>query len=360
MCPTLTVREALIAPAAGMLGVEPAPLYRELSDYLAPAASSRRCPSAARVQKGGGASGAQVADSMSKTLLTLDRLRKLLAGDFDAGPAQGFPVHGAGVDGDAAGHEAGRRARAEARKPAQPPARPRRARHAGRQARAARHSGASPGAPARRRGGSPHVRQPLEGPRLLPEFKRQLGAIEPAVLKLTQEDSRFFSDRTHPARQFLDRMTQRSLAFSAENDAGWRRFIMTVEDAVRWLGSKVVDADTFGELMDHLQDNWVDHDQVVRQRREEAARVPAARGAAQPAGAKARHRVRPGHRGARRRRLRPETSFALVGPGGGRSRAQLCRWIRRSVRLPGHGGRPDLERAEEHGHPRAGQAGWSR
>ena len=51
--------------------------------------------------------------------------------------------------------------------------------------------------------------------RLLPEFKRQLKAIEPAVLKLAEQDSRFFSDRTHPARQFLDRITQRSLAFTS-------------------------------------------------------------------------------------------------------------------------------------------------
>jgi hypothetical protein len=109
--------------------------------------------------------------------------------------------------------------------------------------------------------------------RLLSEFRRQLRAIEPAVLKLTQQDSRFFSDRTHPARQFLDRITQRSLAFAAEEDPGWRRFLVTVEDSVRWLDSKVVDAETFGELMDHLQDSWVDHDQTVLQRREEGARA---------------------------------------------------------------------------------------
>ena len=48
---------------------------------------------------------------------------------------------------------------------------------------------------------------------------------------------------------------------------------MTVEDSVRWLGSKVVDADTFGELLDHLSEKWADHDQVLLHRREEAARV---------------------------------------------------------------------------------------
>ena len=59
--------------------------------------------------------------------------------------------------------------------------------------------------------------------RLMPEFKGQLKAMEQAVFTLAQHDSRFFSDRTHPARQFLDRITQRSLAFSSASDDGWRR-----------------------------------------------------------------------------------------------------------------------------------------
>ncbi len=109
--------------------------------------------------------------------------------------------------------------------------------------------------------------------RLLPEFKRQLKAIEPAVLRLAEQDSRFFSERTHPARQFLDRITQRSLAFTMESDPGWRRFLMTVEDSVRWLSSKVMDADTFGELLDHLQSQWIDHDQGLVQKREDAAKA---------------------------------------------------------------------------------------
>jgi hypothetical protein len=109
--------------------------------------------------------------------------------------------------------------------------------------------------------------------RLMPEFKRQLKAMEQSVFALAQHDSRFFSDRTHPARQFLDRITQRSLAFSSEADDGWKRFLATIEDAVRWLDSKVIDADLFGELMDHLQAQWSEHDKLLRGRREEAARA---------------------------------------------------------------------------------------
>ena len=109
--------------------------------------------------------------------------------------------------------------------------------------------------------------------RLLPEFKHQLKAIEPAMLRLAELDSRFFSDRTHPAREFLDRITQRSLAFTSASDPGWRRFHATLEDSVRWLTSKVVDADAFGELMNHLQTQWAGHDEGLLQRRQEGARA---------------------------------------------------------------------------------------
>ena len=46
-----------------------------------------------------------------------------------------------------------------------------------------------------------------------------------------------------------------------------------MQDAAKWLDSKVIDADTFGELLDHLQAQWTQHDQAVKQRREEAARA---------------------------------------------------------------------------------------
>ena len=272
--PHADVRDVLIAPAAGLLGANLRRLYRELSDYLRSCGVEPAVPIGGRVQKGRGSSGSPVADSISKTLLTLDRLRKLLAGDLDARPRPDFlytvPASMAMLQDmkqvDALVEKLERRPKPPA--PTAPP------------------DMLDVPEPAAADVAAPHLGHQLgeevvrlmfdnlaKDQRLLPEFKRLLKAIEPAVLKLTEDDSRFFSDRTHPARLFLDRVTQRSLAFSSENDAGWRRFLMTVEDAVSWLGSKVADADTFGELMDQLQDKWVDHDQVLVQRREDAART---------------------------------------------------------------------------------------
>jgi hypothetical protein len=82
--PDAALREALIAPAAGLLGVNLRKLYRELSDYLSSCGVEPAVPIGGRVVKGGSSSGAPVVDSVAKTLLTLDKLRKLLHGDFDA------------------------------------------------------------------------------------------------------------------------------------------------------------------------------------------------------------------------------------------------------------------------------------
>jgi uncharacterized protein DUF1631 len=276
--PDASVREALIAPAAGLMGANLRKLYREVSEWLSSTGVEPAVPIGGKLNKGGGASGAPVVDAVAKTLLTLDRLRKLLHGDFDAQARPKEFVHTLPASMamlqemkqvDALVHKLEQR-------PKQPPAPP-----APPVDMLAQPVPAAVGETSRPRLGlqlgEEVVRLMFDNlsadKRLLPDFKRQLKAMEPAVLKLAEQDSRFFSDRTHPARQFLDRITQRSLAFSDEKDPGWRRFLMTVEDSVRWLGSKVVDADTFGELMDHLQDQWVDHDQVLRQRREEAARA---------------------------------------------------------------------------------------
>jgi hypothetical protein len=270
--PDAAMREVLIAPAAGLLGANLRKLYRELAEWLRTSGIEPAVPIGGRVQKGSGASGTPVVDSIAKTLLTLDRLRKLLHGDFDARTARKDFQHT--MPASMSLLEEMKQVDAlvqklEARPKAPPPAQPQ-------DMLAERES--APEAP--RLGtqlGAEVIRLMFENlaadKRLLPQFKGQLKLIEPALLKLGEEDSRFFSDRTHPARQFLDRITQRSLGFSQESDPGWPRFMATVEDAVRWLGSKVVDAGMFGELMEHLHAQWSEHDQGLRQRREDAARA---------------------------------------------------------------------------------------
>ncbi|MEP6790970.1 MAG: DUF1631 family protein, partial [Ramlibacter sp.] len=268
--PDASVREALITPAAGLLGANLRKLYRELAEWLRSGGVEPAVPAGGKIVQGSGASGSVVADSVAKTLLTLDRLRKLLAGDFDKPRTNDFlhtvPASMVALQ-DLKQVDALVKRLEERPKDAPAQEEPEKSTVA--------HEVNIP-----RLGdqlGKEVVRLMFDNlahdKRLMPQFKSQLKLMEPAVFTLAQHDSRFFSDRTHPARQFLDRITQRSLAFANESDDGWQRFLRTVEDASLWLDSKVVDAEVFGELLDQLQLQWTGHDQVQRARREDGARA---------------------------------------------------------------------------------------
>jgi hypothetical protein len=274
--PDPPVREALITPAAGLLGVNLRRLYRELSDWLASTGVEPAVPLGGKVHKGSGAGGSSVNDSIAKTLLTLDKLRKLLAGDFDAPPGRADFLHTVPASMSLLQEMKGVDAlvkRLEKRPAAAPPATP------APQTLEEREQIAHEAPPAKlgQQLGEEVVRLMFDNlggdQRLLAPLKRQLRSMEPAVLRLAQVDSRFFSDRNHPARQLLDRITQRSLAFPNEDDPGWPRFFQTVESCTRWLDSKVIDSDTFSELLENLQGQWSEQDVPLRKRREEAARA---------------------------------------------------------------------------------------
>lgn len=271
--PDSAVREALITPSAGLLGVNLRRLYRELADWLKSCGIEPAVPVGGRLYQGSGAVGKAATNSVANTLLTLDRLRLLLAGDLDAPKNNDQMLT---VPASLVALQELKQVDAMVQRLQQRP----------------KPEGAAKTAPAEGEGissdtptgprlghqlGEEVVRlmfdNLLQDKRLMEEFKRQLNLMQPAVFTLAEHDSRFFSDRSHPARMFLDRITQRSLAFSSATDEGWQRFLGTVEDSVKWLDSKVVDSEVFGELLDHLQAQWSKHDETMRSRRETAARA---------------------------------------------------------------------------------------
>lgn len=65
--------------------------------------------------------------------------------------------------------------------------------------------------------------------RLLEPIRQVIKDLEPALLRLVLVDVRFFSDKQHPARQLLEAITQRGLAFSAADTPEFLAFL----DAVR-------------------------------------------------------------------------------------------------------------------------------
>ena len=110
--------------------------------------------------------------------------------------------------------------------------------------------------------------------RLLPQVRHTLQVLTPVLLELAQLDVRFFSDHKHPARQFLDRVTDRSLAYTEEGNEGYARFILSIDAAVRGIvESRWPKAFAFAKQLETLLAIWQSEDQLQMQLREETARA---------------------------------------------------------------------------------------
>lgn len=271
-------RNALITPAAGRLGISLRKLYREVADWLrshgiepAGAAATSAVPETI-------SRTANPGNSVARTLLTLDRLRKLLSGELDgapgnpgrSGPPRDFlhtvPASLEALQDMKQVEAMMQRLERKARQPSATgvPAPPRRRALDGRQLG--------------KELGEEVVHLMLENliqdERVLPPVRRQLETLEPMLLKLSQADARFFNERQHPARQLLDRIIHRSLAFTSERDDGFPRFLKTVEDATGILRQHPDEgAAPFARILQKLEETWARQDKVQRQRREEAARA---------------------------------------------------------------------------------------
>lgn len=275
--PDQQARTALITPAAGLLGVQLRALYREICNLL----KSQGVEPASPVGTPPGGSGVQEkgAESLvSRTLVTLDKLRRLLTGEFDSGTGslgvQNF-LHTVPASYLAL----------EDMKLVEPM-----------MLRLAQRATWSPQVEVKvDTAGQPIMREPTQGKqlgiqlgeevvrmmfdnlmhdeRLLPKVRELIKTLEPLLLTLSQSDPRFFSERQHPARQFLDRLTNRSLGYKSESDDGFFRFLKSISDAVAVLTGGDGDAASFSQVLRELEDGWTRDEAAQRQKNEEAARA---------------------------------------------------------------------------------------
>ncbi len=277
------VRIALLTAAARLLGLSLRQLYKDLAHWLRSQGVEPALP-AGILMGASGMSGAKMPETaVSRTLLTLDKLRRLLSGDFDAGfgPTATSPkdfLHTVPYSVVAL----------EDLKLVEPMML-RLAKRAKQQSAIEAKSDASyanSGMLANdnpqskqlgRQLGGEVVRLMLENlindKRLLPRVRGLLKDLEPVLLQLSQSDPRYFSERQHPARQLLDRMTHRSLAFSSENDEGFGKFSKAVSNTVQVLAGGSGDAASFARALRKLEDGWERDDQALRKRHEESARA---------------------------------------------------------------------------------------
>lgn len=110
--------------------------------------------------------------------------------------------------------------------------------------------------------------------RLLAPVQDVVRQMEIPLMRLALVDPRFFSERKHPARALLEQMTQRSLAFRSSGDSGFEAFIgaLRVEVAVLCTQS-VQDATPFSAALGVLEATWESQEKHERERRDRAVQA---------------------------------------------------------------------------------------
>ncbi len=277
------MRGALLSALASRLGVVLSKLYSELTAWL----KSCGVESASAVQPGQVQSSVAkpsvvgaMGNSVARTLLTLDRLRKLLSGELDTDrkPQDFLHTVPASVVAlqdmrqvEAMVQRLETKARAAAKNPNADDARKKAA------VRMALADGKNLG----KQLGEEVVRLMLDNltqdERLLASVRGHLQTLEPLLMEIAKVDGRFFSDKQHAARQFLDKVTNRSLAFATERDEGYTQFVKSIEKSIASLGKKTSQGENasaaFAVVLAQLEKIWDGLDAEDRVRREEAARA---------------------------------------------------------------------------------------
>ena len=111
-------------------------------------------------------------------------------------------------------------------------------------------------------------------PRLLPPVQQTVRELEPALLRLALTDPRFFSDKRHPARQLIEQMTQRSLAWHSVDAPGFSAFLDPLQQAVdALLATRIDGAEPFDFALKSLEEAWGEEQKRDRRYREKAVRA---------------------------------------------------------------------------------------
>lgn len=96
-------------------------------------------------------------------------------------------------------------------------------------------------------------------------------ALEPALMQLALADPRFFSSKEHPARHLLQDITDHAMAFNGPEAPGFKRFMRSLMDIAGPLATATIEgADDFEQVRQQLQAQWADSEQAREQERQRA------------------------------------------------------------------------------------------
>ena len=104
--------------------------------------------------------------------------------------------------------------------------------------------------------------------RLLWPVQQFVRALEPALLQLALADPRFFSDKEHPARRMLQEITDRSLAFDSTEAPGFQGFMRALMKIAGPLSTATIEGqDDFEHVLQQLQATWAESEQARKRER---------------------------------------------------------------------------------------------
>lgn len=113
-----------------------------------------------------------------------------------------------------------------------------------------------------------------QNPRLLEPIRQLIADLEPALLLLSLADPRFFSDKQHPARELLQEVTHRSMAYESTESPGFGGFLKELQMALKPLASAPIeDAEPFAEVLQGLRAIWQQAAQKREHERQYAVQV---------------------------------------------------------------------------------------
>ena len=285
--PDEELRGQLIAPAAGRLGVALEKLYRKVIDWLLMHGIEPAGPTlSVNAGAAGSAAAGTVSSTVAKTMLTLDKLRRMLTGESnDQLPSDSLGKRGSGFlhtvplslkaieDGNMMEAMIDRLDQQAVEDPEELARRQEEARQA---LKDGKNMGKLLGEEVTR----VMLDNLLKDERLLPKVRILIKGLEPALIDLAESDGRFFGDEEHPARLYLSQIVDRAVGFTQEHEEGFARFFKSIQDAVgeviqghKHLQDKTATTLVFDLALQNLLAVWERTDALVRAQQEAAARA---------------------------------------------------------------------------------------
>ena len=107
--------------------------------------------------------------------------------------------------------------------------------------------------------------------RLLAPVQDLVKQLEPTLLQLALVDPRFFSDKEHPARRLLQEITDRSLAFESVDSRGFASYMQPLLDIAQPLATMTIQSEEpFSQVLSQLSVAWAERERVRQEERRRA------------------------------------------------------------------------------------------